>query len=51
MIFITFSRTLLAASGISPGRALRDLRTLDSQTAAASPVKPMDSFDPTMKSF
>lgn len=42
---------MLAASGIAPGRALRDLRTLDAQAAAASPVKPMDGFDPDNEKF
>jgi nuclear pore complex protein Nup93 len=42
---------LLAASGISPGHALRDLKALDSQTAASSPFKQADSFDPDNEKF
>ncbi|KAK2760360.1 hypothetical protein FQN54_002430 [Arachnomyces sp. PD_36] len=42
---------LLAASGISPGRALRDLRTLDSQATSASPLKQADTFDPDNEKF
>lgn len=42
---------MLAASGISPGHALRDLKALDSQTAAASPFKQTDSFDPDNEKF
>jgi hypothetical protein len=45
------SRSLLAASGITPGRALRDLRALDSQAAASSPFRHADSFDPDNKKF
>jgi nuclear pore complex protein Nup93 len=49
--FFPGSHYLLAASGISPGHALRDLKALDSQTAAASPFKQSDSFDPDNERF
>jgi nuclear pore complex protein Nup93 len=41
----------LAASGISPLHALRDLRALDSQAAVLSPFKQADSFDPDNEKF
>jgi nuclear pore complex protein Nup93 len=51
-IFLCFCRHyLLAASGISPGRALRDLKTLDSQATSASPLKQPDTFDPNNEKF
>lgn len=42
---------LLAASGISPGHALRDLKALDVQTSAPSPFKQTDDFDPDNEKF
>ncbi|KAH8690973.1 Nup93/Nic96-domain-containing protein [Talaromyces proteolyticus] len=42
---------LLAASGISPGHALRDLRALDSQSSTSASLKQMDSFDPDNEKF
>ncbi|EPS30845.1 hypothetical protein PDE_05797 [Penicillium oxalicum 114-2] len=41
---------LLASSGISPGQALRDLRSLDPQ-ASVAPVREADSFDPDNQRF
>ncbi|KAJ5175489.1 Nuclear pore protein (Nic96) [Penicillium canariense] len=41
---------LLASSGISPGRALRDLRSLDPQASMATAREP-DSFDPDNQRF
>ncbi|OKL61982.1 hypothetical protein UA08_02684 [Talaromyces atroroseus] len=42
---------LLAASGISPGHALRDLKALDVQTSTPSPFKQADDFDPDNEKF
>lgn len=42
---------MLAASGISPAQALRDLRNLDTQAASTSPFKVPDSFDPDNEKF
>ncbi|KAJ5806962.1 hypothetical protein N7474_010554 [Penicillium riverlandense] len=43
---------LLAASGISPGRALRDLKSLDPQASiSAAAAKEQDSFDPDNQRF
>lgn len=44
------SHYLLASSGISPGRALRDLRSLDPQ-ASLTAAKESDSFDPDNQRF
>ncbi|KAJ5683174.1 Nuclear pore protein (Nic96) [Penicillium macrosclerotiorum] len=41
---------LLASSGVSPGRALRDLRSLDPQVSLAT-VREVDSFDPDNQRF
>ncbi|KAJ6121455.1 Nuclear pore protein (Nic96) [Penicillium capsulatum] len=46
----TKAHYLLSASGITPGQALRDLRTLDPQVTAASTREP-DSFDPDNQKF
>lgn len=48
---ITNSHYLLAASGISPGRALRDLKSLDPQASIQVPVKESDNFDPDNQRF
>lgn len=45
------SHYLLAASGISPGRALRDLKSLDPQASLAAPTKDLDNFDPDNQRF
>ena len=45
------SHYVLAASGISPGQALHDLRTLNTQTTASSPFKHTDTFDPDNQKF
>ncbi|KAJ5473671.1 Nucleoporin interacting component Nup93/Nic96 [Penicillium sp. IBT 31633x] len=42
---------LLAASGISPGRALRDLKSMDPQASMAVPAKDSDHFDPDNQRF
>ncbi|OJJ46339.1 hypothetical protein ASPZODRAFT_132408 [Penicilliopsis zonata CBS 506.65] len=43
---------LLAASGVSPGRALHDLRTLDPRASVAFPRgKEQESFDPDNQKF
>ncbi|KAJ5543056.1 Nucleoporin interacting component Nup93/Nic96 [Penicillium sp. DV-2018c] len=42
---------LLAASGISPARALRDLKSMDPQASLAAPVKEPDHFDPDNQRF
>jgi nuclear pore complex protein Nup93 len=42
---------VLAASGISPGQALHDLRILDTQTTVSSPLKHADTFDPDNQKF
>ncbi|KAJ5788078.1 Nucleoporin interacting component Nup93/Nic96 [Penicillium paradoxum] len=42
---------LLAASGISPGRALRDLKSMDPQVSLAVPAKEPDHFDPDNQRF
>ncbi|KAJ9399414.1 hypothetical protein DTO282F9_3774 [Paecilomyces variotii] len=47
----TKAHFLLAASGISPGRAMRDLKSLDTQAAASSPFKQPDVFDPDNEKF
>lgn len=49
--FLYTSHFLLAASGISPGRAMRDLKSLDTQAAASSPFKQPDVFDPDNEKF
>lgn len=41
----------LAASGISPGQVLQDLKMLGSQTTASSPFKSTDTFDPDNQKF
>ncbi|OJD13400.1 hypothetical protein AJ78_06134 [Emergomyces pasteurianus Ep9510] len=41
----------LAASGISPGQVLQDLKILDTQTTASSPFKHTDTFDPDNQKF
>ncbi|EEH39027.2 hypothetical protein PAAG_01489 [Paracoccidioides lutzii Pb01] len=41
----------LAASGISPGQILQDLKMLDTQTTASSPFKQTDAFDPDNQKF
>ncbi|KAF3387051.1 Nucleoporin NIC96 [Penicillium rolfsii] len=46
----TKAHYLLASSGVSPGRALRDLRSLDPQ-ASMAPVREPDSFDPDNQRF
>lgn len=48
--FFTSSHYLLASSGISPGRTLRDLRSLDPQASAAATREP-DTFDPDNQRF
>lgn len=45
------SHYVLAAAGISPGQALHDLRTLDTQATASSPFKQTDTFDPDNQKF
>ncbi|GAM33251.1 hypothetical protein TCE0_003f00017 [Talaromyces pinophilus] len=42
---------LLAASGISPGHALRDLKALDAQASIPSPFKQVEGFDPDNEKF
>lgn len=42
---------MLAASGVSPGHALRDLKALDPQVPIATPPKDQDSFDPDNQKF
>lgn len=42
---------LLAASGVSPGHALRDLKALDPQVSIATPSKEQDTFDPDNQKF
>ncbi|KAJ5365006.1 hypothetical protein N7517_007892 [Penicillium concentricum] len=42
---------LLAASGISPGQALRDLKSMDPQASLAAPARDMDHFDPDNQRF
>ncbi|KUL88149.1 hypothetical protein ZTR_04161 [Talaromyces verruculosus] len=42
---------LLAASGISPGHALRDLKALDAQASIPSPFKQAEGFDPDNEKF
>ncbi|KAJ5300568.1 uncharacterized protein N7443_005570 [Penicillium atrosanguineum] len=46
----TKARYLLASSGISPGRALRDLRSLDPQASLAT-ARETDGFDPDNQRF
>ncbi|KAK2748205.1 hypothetical protein FQN55_004481 [Onygenales sp. PD_40] len=41
----------LAASGISPGQVLQDLKMLDTQATASSPFKHTDTFDPDNQKF
>ncbi|PGG96178.1 nuclear pore complex protein Nup93 [Blastomyces parvus] len=41
----------LAASGISPGQVLQDLKILGNQTTASSPFKHTDTFDPDNQKF
>lgn len=45
------SHYLLAASGISPGHALRDLKALDPQASIAFPSKEQEIFDPDNQKF
>ncbi|EIT77755.1 nuclear pore complex protein An-Nic96 [Aspergillus flavus] len=42
---------LLAASGVSPGHTLRDLRSLDHQALVSGPTKEQESFDPDNQKF
>ncbi|RAK98034.1 linker nucleoporin NIC96 [Aspergillus ibericus CBS 121593] len=42
---------LLAASGVSPGHALRDLKALDPQASVATTQKEQDLFDPDNQKF
>ncbi|CAP91637.1 Pc13g05680 [Penicillium rubens Wisconsin 54-1255] len=42
---------LLAASGISPGQALRDLKSMDPQASLATPARELDHFDPDNQRF
>lgn len=42
---------MLAASGVSPGHALRDLKALDPQVTIAAPAKDQDYFDPDNQKF
>lgn len=50
LLCVKHSRYLLASSGISPGRALRDLRSLDPQASLAT-ARETDSFDPDNQRF
>lgn len=45
------SHYLLAASGVSPGHALRDLKALDPQASISAPSKEQDTFDPDNQKF
>ncbi|KKK19385.1 hypothetical protein ARAM_006767 [Aspergillus rambellii] len=47
----TKAHYLLAASGISPGRALRDLKALDPHASIAVPSKEPDAFDPDNQKY
>jgi len=49
-ILLFNSHYLLASSGISPGRALRDLRSLDPQASVAA-NRELDAFDPDNQRF
>ncbi|KAL5044426.1 hypothetical protein BDW71DRAFT_185946 [Aspergillus fruticulosus] len=42
---------LLAASGVSPGHALRDLKALEPQASISVPSKEPDSFDPDNQKY
>ncbi|RAH52882.1 nuclear pore protein [Aspergillus piperis CBS 112811] len=42
---------LLAASGVSPGHALRDLKALDPQASVSTPLREQDTFDPDNQKF
>ncbi|KAH0558466.1 hypothetical protein GP486_004879, partial [Trichoglossum hirsutum] len=42
---------ILAASGVSPGTALKDLNELDTQAAAAPPVPPTSTIDTDIDSY
>ncbi|OJJ84895.1 linker nucleoporin NIC96 [Aspergillus glaucus CBS 516.65] len=42
---------LLAASGVSPGHAIRDLKALDPQASISVPSKEQDAFDPDNQKF
>ncbi|KAL4869322.1 hypothetical protein BDV12DRAFT_167918 [Aspergillus spectabilis] len=42
---------LLAASGVSPGHALRDLKALEPQASIPLPVKETDAFDPDNQKY
>ncbi|KAL5333587.1 Nup93/Nic96-domain-containing protein [Aspergillus crustosus] len=42
---------LLAASGVSPGHALRDLKSLEPQASISFPVKDADAFDPNNQKY
>ncbi|KAL4976520.1 Nup93/Nic96-domain-containing protein [Aspergillus desertorum] len=42
---------LLAASGVSPGHALRDLKALEPQASISVPSKESDSFDPDNQKY
>lgn len=45
------SHYLLAASGISPGRTLRDLKSLDAQASVTPSARDYDTFDPDNQRF
>lgn len=51
MVLFQYRHYLLAASGISPGHALRDLKALDAQTSIPSPFKQNDGFDPDNEKY
>ncbi|RDW67094.1 linker nucleoporin NIC96 [Aspergillus mulundensis] len=42
---------LLAASGVSPGHALRDLKALEPQASISLPSKEQDAFDPDNQKY
>ncbi|KAI9373989.1 Nup93/Nic96-domain-containing protein [Aspergillus egyptiacus] len=42
---------LLAASGVSPGHALRDLKALEPQASVSLPSKESDTFDPDNQKY
>lgn len=46
-----YSHYLLAASGVSPGHAIRDLKALDPQASISVPSKEQDAFDPDNQKF
>jgi nuclear pore complex protein Nup93 len=45
------SHYLLAASGVSPGHALRDLKALEPQTSISLPSKEFEPFDPDNQKY